>query len=145
MKENGGVILFVKTVLFGVLSAAGAALLLIIAGALVSLGSSNPESLVIPIGCGALACSVFVGGVVSGRLGEKVGFSGVATSAVAGVFQVLLMFLLTVLPVEPFMNPNSLLRLGIYTLVVLLSLLGGVIGRPRERKHSHYPKKHKRR
>ena len=145
MNENGTGLVLLKAILIGVLTTVCVGLLLIIVCSAVALGTSDPEAFVVPCGVGALALSVLAGGVVSGVCGERFGIPRLLSSVLVGFFEVILMLILTVLPVKPYVNAGILLRLGVCVGVVMLSMLGGAVARPRKRKPGYYRKKLSRR
>ncbi len=110
----------------------------------VAYKTEDPAVMVKSMSLTVLGVVSAVGGGIASRLCDRDALPPIAFSAICGAVYCLVLFLLTVLPVNSGIEGESVPRIIVYLAVIALFTLGGVIVRPREKKRLPYKKKTRR-
>lgn len=116
------------------------ALILLLTLTWIAYSTPDPSALVLPLSVGALCICSFVCGFSSAKLGRDI-FPPLISAAIGGVIFDLILFLLTVLPLERGSGFSGGTKVMIYLLQIGIATLGGVIGRTRGKKRKNYKKR----
>lgn len=141
MKRSNSVItLIIKLgISLGISVLIGAVLLLI--GTAVAYNLEDPAGTVKTVSLISIVMTALIGGIVSSRFCDRDIIPPIPFSAITGTLFVLLSFLLTVLPVKAEEGILNIPKILIYIGEIAVFTLGGIIGRPREKKRLPYKKK----
>ena len=109
-----------------------AAFLFLLCGAFLCLASSDPHSLITPIGLGGLYGSAFLGGIVTIRRHKS---APLPCGALCGVLILCFLLLLTLLPAVKEVSFSLGISLLLRTLIPVFSIMGAKIGLRQKAKH----------
>ena len=136
MRENSSVSRYIISLLIsigiGILTALGLLMLF----TFLSLGANDPSALTRPLGVAALGISSIVCGMSAVLINRRSVFPPYLTGTLCGSALVLLLFTVSFVPIGTVSPANGTFRALSYGAVVLFSLLGSFLARPREKKHA---------
>ncbi|MBQ8524732.1 MAG: hypothetical protein IJ457_08930 [Clostridia bacterium] len=145
MKDSVSLLRIATGLLISVLTAlAGGALILVVLSA-ISLSARDPLLLVRPLSLAALALSSVICGVTSGILNRRCEIPVYIFGALSGAVLVLIIYILSYLPIGGVVESHGGVRVTVYLGIVLLSLIGSLIAKPRHKKRPKYAPKPRRR
>lgn len=120
------------------------AFVLLLISTAVAYNMEDPTGMIKTVSLISLFLTALTGGVVSSRIGEREYLPPIVFSMLTGVLYVLLSLLLTVIPVNSEAGVHDIPKIIVYLGIIAVFSLGGVIGRPREKKRLPYKRKYKR-
>ncbi|MBR6807995.1 MAG: TIGR04086 family membrane protein [Clostridia bacterium] len=106
--------------------------------------TDDPTGMVKEVAYVVLAAVSLIGGGVASRLCDRDYLPEIAFSAISGAVYCLVLFLLSAVPVSSETEGEAFPGILVYLAVTALFTLGGVVGRPREKKRRPYKKKARR-
>lgn len=136
MKESPSASKLVITVLISAGIAIVSAVLLLLAFAALSVSAEDPLSLVKPLSLVALGLASVVCGVASSCLNRRSELPCYLLGSISGAVLVVILFSLSFVSIESGTPMSGTLKASVYGGVVVLSLLGALLARPRGRKHA---------
>ena len=120
------------------------AFVLMLISTAVAYNLEDPTGIIKTVSLISLVLTSLVGGIVSSKIGDSEYLPPIVFSVITGVLYVLITLLMTVIPVKSEGGILDVPNIIIYLGIIAVFSLGGVIGRPREKKRLPYKKKYKR-
>ena len=134
MNRNGSFITFIIKlgISLGISVFIGGVFLLI--GTAVAYNLEDPTGAIVTVSLVCLFMTALSGGIVSARICDRDIIPSIPFSSIVGALFVILSFLLTVIPVKSEDGMLDVPKIVISVCVIAVFTLGGVIGRPKEKK-----------
>ena len=136
MKENTSVSRYIIKISVSVCIAAVISVLLLMLFAALSLKAEDPSALVLPLSYVTLGIASLVCGICAVLMNRRSIFPYYMTASLAGAVLVLIMFIVSFIPAQGMYTVSDPVRAAMYGAVVTLSLFGGLLARPRAKKHA---------
>ena len=145
MKDSLSPVKVICRILISALAALGFGFLMLLVFSAVSVSAKDPTAYVKPLSLLALGLASLVCGIAASVTCRKCEISSYLISTAAGAVLVVALFIFSFLPVSGGLSFGGAVRAAVYGGVVLLSLLGSVVARPRAKKHARYSPRRRRR
>lgn len=146
MKDSLSPVKVICRILISALAALGFGFLMLLVFSAVSVSAKDPTAYVKPLSLLALGLASLVCGIAASVTCRKCEIASYLISTAAGAVLVVALFIFSfLLPVSGGFSFGGAVRAAVYGGVVLLSLLGSVVARPRAKKHARYSPRRRRR
>jgi len=145
MKESVSPLRLICSILISVLVAISVGFVLLLVFSALSLSAKDPLSYVMPLSLFTLGFASVICGLLVSLLNRRSDLPTYLLGTLAGAVLVLLLFVISLVPINGNFFFADGVRAAVYIGVVLLSLLGSVIAKPRRKKHAKYTPKRRRR
>lgn len=145
MKDSLSPVKVICRILISALAALGFGFLMLLVFSAVSVSAKDPTAYVKPLSLLALGLASLVCGIAASVTCRKCEIASYLISTAAGAVLVVALFIFSFLPVSGGLSFGGAVRAAVYGGVVLLSLLGSVVARPRAKKHARYSPRRRRR
>ena len=145
MKDSLSPVKVLCRIIISALAALAVGFLLLLIFSAVSVSAKDPTAYVKPLSLLALGLASLVCGAAASVLCRRCEIPLYLLSAISGAVLVVALFIFSFLPVSGGFSFGGAVRAGVYGGVVLLSLLGSVVARPRTKKHARYSPRRRRR
>lgn len=145
MKDSLSPVKVICRILISALAALGFGFLMLLVFSAVSVSAKDPTAYVKPLSLLALGLASLVCGIAASVTCRKCEIASCLISTAAGAVLVVALFIFSFLPVSGGFSFGGAVRAAVYGGVVLLSLLGSVVARPRAKKHARYSPRRRRR
>lgn len=145
MKDSLSPVKVICRILISALAALGFGFLMLLVFSAVSVSAKDPTAYVKPLSLLALGLASLVCGIAASVTCRKCEIASYLISTAAGAVLVVALFIFSFLPVSGGFSFGGAVRAAVYGGVVLLSLLGSVVARPRAKKHARYSPRRRRR
>lgn len=145
MKDSLSPVKVICRILISALAALAFGFLMLLVFSAVSVSAKDPTAYVKPLSLLALGLASLVCGIAASVTCRKCEIPSYLISTAAGAVLVVALFIFSFLPVSGGFSFGGSVRAAVYGGVVLLSLLGSVVARPRAKKHARYSPRRRRR